>query len=64
MVAVTSRMPSTEPLLKTMIHDNASIFRMRFWPIEKMDPPAAKRLGEIDSANFNCSWRKRYKVRE
>ena len=48
MVAITARMPSTEPLLKTMIHDNASIFRMRFWPIEKMDPPAAKRLGEIN----------------
>jgi pimeloyl-ACP methyl ester carboxylesterase len=47
MVAVSSRLPSTEPLLKTMIHDNASIFRMRFWPIEKMDPPAAKRLHEI-----------------
>ncbi len=49
MVAVTARMPSTEPLLKTMIHDNASIFKMRFWPIEKMDPPAAKRLGEINT---------------
>ncbi len=47
MVAVTSRLPSTEPLLKTMIHDNASIFRMRFWPIEKVDPPAVKRLNEI-----------------
>jgi pimeloyl-ACP methyl ester carboxylesterase len=47
MVVVTSQLPSTEPLLKTMIHENASIFRMRFWPIEKMDPPAAKRLSEI-----------------
>jgi pimeloyl-ACP methyl ester carboxylesterase len=47
MVAVSSRVPSTEPLLKTMIHDNASVFRMRYWPIEKLDPPAVKRLGEI-----------------
>jgi pimeloyl-ACP methyl ester carboxylesterase len=47
MVAVSSQLPSTEPLLKTMIHDNSSVFRMRFWPIEKLDPPAVKRLNEI-----------------
>jgi pimeloyl-ACP methyl ester carboxylesterase len=47
MVAVTSKQPSTEGLLKQMIHENSSILRMRYWPIEKMDPPAVKRLGEI-----------------
>ncbi|HSE42726.1 MAG TPA: alpha/beta hydrolase [Acidobacteriota bacterium] len=47
MVAVTSHLSSTEALLKKMIHENSSIFRMRYWPIEKMDPPAVKRLGEI-----------------
>lgn len=47
MVAVTSRLPSTAPLLKTMIYENASIYKMKFWPFEKMDPPASKRLSEI-----------------
>lgn len=47
MVAITSRLPSTAPLLKTMIDENASAIKMKFWPFEKMDPPAAKRLGEI-----------------
>jgi 3-oxoadipate enol-lactonase len=47
MVAVTSSLPKTSPLLKTMIEDNAGIFEMRFWPFEQADPPAAKRLNEI-----------------
>jgi pimeloyl-ACP methyl ester carboxylesterase len=47
MVAVTSSLPKTAPLLKTMIEDNAGIFEMRFWPFEQTDPPAVKRLNEI-----------------
>lgn len=47
MVAVTSSLPKTAPLLKTMIEDNASIFEMRFWPFEQSNPPAVKRLNEI-----------------
>jgi pimeloyl-ACP methyl ester carboxylesterase len=47
MIAVTSSLPKTAPLLKTMIEDNASIFEMRFWPFEQTDPPAVKRLNEI-----------------
>lgn len=47
MIAVTSNLPKTAPLLKTMIEDNASIFEMRFWPFEQTDPPAVKRLNEI-----------------
>jgi 3-oxoadipate enol-lactonase len=47
MVAVTSKLPKTAPLLKTMIEDNASIFEMRFWPFEQTNPPAVKRLNEI-----------------
>jgi len=47
MIAVTSSLPKTSPLLKTMIEDNASIFEMRFWPFEQADPPAVKRLNEI-----------------
>jgi len=47
MIAVTSALPKTAPLLKTMIEDNASIFEMRFWPFEQADPPAVKRLNEI-----------------
>jgi pimeloyl-ACP methyl ester carboxylesterase len=30
-----------------MIEENAAIFRMKFWPVEKMDPPSVKRLNEI-----------------
>ena len=47
MVAVTSKLSKTAPLLKTMIEDNASIFEMRFWPFEQTNPPAVKRLNEI-----------------
>lgn len=47
MVAVTSKLPKTGPLLKTMIEDNASIFEMRYWPFEQSNPPAVKRLNEI-----------------
>lgn len=47
MIAVTSSLPKTAPLLQTMIEDNASIFEMRFWPFEQTDPPAVKRLNEI-----------------
>ncbi len=47
MVAVTSKLPKTAPLLKTMIEDNAAIFEMRFWPFEQSNPPAVKRLNEI-----------------
>lgn len=47
MVAVASKDPRTAALTKIMIDENAGIFRMKFWPIEKLDPPAAKRLSEI-----------------
>ncbi len=47
MVAVTSSLPKTAPLLKTMIEENAAIFEMRFWPFEQSNPPAVKRLNEI-----------------
>jgi 3-oxoadipate enol-lactonase len=47
MVAVAIQNPSTKELVEKMIRDNSSIFRMRFWPIEKMDPPAYQRLKGI-----------------
>jgi pimeloyl-ACP methyl ester carboxylesterase len=48
MLAITSKLPTTATLLKTMIEDNASIFQMKFWPFEQTDPPAVKRLNEIN----------------
>lgn len=47
MVSVTSKLPKTASLLKTMIEDNAGIFQMKFWPFEQTNPPSVKRLNEI-----------------
>ena len=47
MIAVTSDLPKTATLLKSMIEDNAKIFQMKFWPFEQTNPPAVKRLNEI-----------------
>lgn len=47
MVAVAMSHPESKELLETMVLENTSIFHMRFWPIEKMDPPAVGRLKEI-----------------
>ena len=47
MVAVAMSNAETKELLSTMVNENSSIFRMRFWPIEKMDPPGIRRLKEI-----------------
>lgn len=47
MVAVAMSHPESKQLLETMVLENTSIFQMRFWPIEKMDPPAVGRLKEI-----------------
>jgi len=48
MVAVAMSHPASSELLRTMVKDNNSIFRMRFWPIEKMKPPGLERLKEIN----------------
>jgi pimeloyl-ACP methyl ester carboxylesterase len=47
MVAVAISHPDSDELLRTMVKDNNSIFLMRFWPIEKMDPPGLERLNDI-----------------
>jgi pimeloyl-ACP methyl ester carboxylesterase len=49
MVAIAMSHPDSSELLRTMVKENNSIFLMRFWPIEKMDPPGLQRLKEIDS---------------
>jgi pimeloyl-ACP methyl ester carboxylesterase len=51
MVRVTSRDTRTAPLLRAMVHDNAGAFLMPFgnWPGERLDPPASRRLDEIDA---------------
>jgi 3-oxoadipate enol-lactonase len=47
MVAVSSRRPGARELLRRMVGDNRRVFLMEHWPSERLDPPAAKRLGEI-----------------
>jgi 3-oxoadipate enol-lactonase len=47
MIAPTLENPSTAPLLRAMITENDSIFRMRYWPIEGLQPVAFDRLGSI-----------------
>jgi len=47
MVAVAMSNPDSKDLLTKMANDNNAIFLMRFWPIEKMAPPAMQRLKEI-----------------
>lgn len=47
MVAVAMSHPESKELLETMVLENTSIFQMRFWPIERMVPPAVGRLKEI-----------------
>jgi pimeloyl-ACP methyl ester carboxylesterase len=47
MVAVTSSDSGTAPLLRTMVFDNRSIFRMQHWPIDSLSPPAFERMGEL-----------------
>ncbi len=47
MVAVAMSNAGTKELLSKMVNDNSSIFLMRFWPIEKMEPPGMRRLQEI-----------------
>jgi pimeloyl-ACP methyl ester carboxylesterase len=47
MVTVASQLPSTRDRLRQMITDNSAIFQLDHWPIEPLDPPAIRRLGEI-----------------
>lgn len=47
MVVVASRDPATSAKLRTMITDNAGIFALEHWPFEPLDPPAARRLGDV-----------------
>jgi len=47
MVAVAMSNARTKELLSKMLNDNSGIFLMRFWPVEKMEPPAIQRLKEI-----------------
>jgi 3-oxoadipate enol-lactonase len=47
MVAVAIQNPNSKDLLQKMVKDNAGILLMRFWPKEKMEPPALQRLKEI-----------------
>lgn len=47
MVAVSSQKPGVRERLRAMVTDNRTIFRMRHWPSEAMEPLAAKRLKEI-----------------
>jgi pimeloyl-ACP methyl ester carboxylesterase len=47
MVKVARTIPSVRAQLAAMIGENRTIFRMQFWPSEKLDPPAAGRLKEV-----------------
>ncbi len=47
MVAVTSASPRTSALLRRMITENRGMFRLEHWPMERLDPPAIRRLSEI-----------------
>jgi pimeloyl-ACP methyl ester carboxylesterase len=47
MVAVSSTKPGVRELLRTMVTDNKTIFRLQHWPSEEMKPLAAKRMKEI-----------------
>jgi pimeloyl-ACP methyl ester carboxylesterase len=47
MVAVSSKKAGVREQLRAMVNDNRAIFRMKQWPSEAMNPPAAKRLKEI-----------------
>ncbi len=49
MVAAAMSQPSSKELLEQMVNDNAGIFLMRFWPLEKMNPPGLQRLKEIQA---------------
>jgi pimeloyl-ACP methyl ester carboxylesterase len=47
MVAISSAKPGARELLRTMVTDNQTIFRLQHWPTEEMKPLAAQRLKEI-----------------
>ena len=47
MVAVSSKQAGARELLRTMISENRSVFLLKHWPSEELNPPAARRLGEI-----------------
>jgi len=47
MVAISSRQPGVKGHLRVMILENRQIFRLKHWPEEDMNPPAAERLNEI-----------------
>lgn len=47
MVAVSSQKSGVREQLRAMVRDNKAIFRMKQWPSEAMNPPAANRLKEI-----------------
>lgn len=49
MVAVASTDPTVRERLRRMVRDNVRIWSMDAWPEERFDPPASRRLGEIDA---------------
>jgi 3-oxoadipate enol-lactonase len=48
MVAVTSRKPGARESLRVMVTENKGVFLMNHWPSETTDPPAARRLTELN----------------
>lgn len=48
MLAVANTMPGVRERVQRMVRDNARIWTMAAWPEERVDPPASRRLGELD----------------
>lgn len=48
MLAVANTDPAVRERVHRMVRDNARIWTMDAWPEERFDPPASRRLGEID----------------
>lgn len=48
MVAVASTSPATRDALRRMITENSGMFKLEHWPFEPLDPPAIRRLGEVE----------------
>jgi pimeloyl-ACP methyl ester carboxylesterase len=48
MLAVANTMPAVRERVHRMVRDNARIWTMSAWPEERFDPPASRRLGELD----------------
>jgi 3-oxoadipate enol-lactonase len=48
MLAVANTDPAVRERVHRMVRDNARIWTMDAWPEERFDPPASRRLGELD----------------